>query len=338
MTHRLHCFLFAAILLLCSVFARASQTTLTGTIVDAQGDPLNGTLTMRLPFPAQDQTTNIAVAPSLVTFNLVNGMIVGGAPLYDVANLQPQGLYYIARAYDTMGALQFYGNFVVTGASFNLGQATPTSVQTSNVSYILPIFPNQTNNFTATQEFSVITSESFPVANTGWIRSASSDQACWRNVGNTNNLCLGGTENIGSVDYLIAPNLDLNSIRLLGTPLNFYLGLSLVGTITSGTGAGTPASFSCTSFTTNCLDNGGQLSITTGSAPATSGIVLTVPFGGTHLGANCTLSGKAAPATALSGATQVGIVATASSFAITSGTSALSASTTYIWNYTCTFN
>jgi hypothetical protein len=129
--------------------ALAATTTLTGTIKDSAGRPLNGTLTMRLPVPAQDTATSTAVAPTPVTFQLVNGVITGGAPLYDVLGLQPQNLYYIARAYDQTGALQFYGYYNVTGATYNLGAATPTTVTTSNVSYANVPFLTAVNVFTA---------------------------------------------------------------------------------------------------------------------------------------------------------------------------------------------
>lgn len=181
--------------------AWASKTTLTGTLTDSQGQPLNGVLTMKLPVPAQDTTTNTAVSNIPVTFNVVNGSIVGGAPLYDVANLQPQGLYYIARARDTSGNLQFYGNYVVTGVSFNLGTATPTQVTTSNISYILPIFPNQTNTFTAAQTFTTILSASSPDAGTGFIRQAQNDLDCWRNAANSADVCVGYSS-VGGLDYI----------------------------------------------------------------------------------------------------------------------------------------
>lgn len=131
----------------------ASTSTLTGTINDPQGNGLNGLLYMTLPVPAQDMTTNTAVAPGTVVFRLANGQITGGAALYDVATLQPQNLYYKARAYDVSGNLVFYGNYVVTGASFNLGAAVPTSVTTSNVSYLSPVSLTGTNIFTGNNSF-----------------------------------------------------------------------------------------------------------------------------------------------------------------------------------------
>ena len=132
--------------------AIAATTTLTGTIKASNGSPLNGTLTMRLPVPAQDTATGTAIAPTTVTFQLVNGVITGGAPLYDVLGLQPQNLYYIARAYDQTGALQFYGYYNVTGATYNLGAATPTTVTTSNVSYANVPLLNLANVFTGANQ------------------------------------------------------------------------------------------------------------------------------------------------------------------------------------------
>jgi len=145
MSDRTSRYLFALLLIFCAIFARGSTTTLTGNFTDAQGNPLNGRLVMQLPVPAMDTTTNTAVMNTPVYFRVVNGAITGGAALYDVANLQPQGLFYSARAYDTTGAPVFSGNYVVTGATFNLGAAIPTSVTTSNISYAGVAFLNYAN-------------------------------------------------------------------------------------------------------------------------------------------------------------------------------------------------
>lgn len=148
--YRLVGFLF----LVCCQFCAASTTTLTGVIKDASGAGLNGALIMQLPVPAQDVTTNTAVQNTPVVFKVINGTISGGAALYDVATLQPQNLYYKARAYDSAGNLVFYGNYAVTSASFNLGAATPTTITTSNVSFLSPVNLTGTNVFTGTNTFS----------------------------------------------------------------------------------------------------------------------------------------------------------------------------------------
>lgn len=160
---------------ICAVLAQASTVTLTGTLKDEQGSPINGTLYLSLPVPAQDQTSGVAVAPIPVSFRLVNGVITGGAPLYDVANLQPAGLYYVARAYDNSGNLQFYGNYVISGPSpFNLGAAVPTSVTTSNISYSSIVFPlSSTVSFSATPTFTALSgNQLFQMTLTGNITSS----------------------------------------------------------------------------------------------------------------------------------------------------------------------
>lgn len=191
---------FLSLFLLLST-AFASQTTLTGNIKNAQGNPLNGYLVMRLPVQAQDTTTNVAVLSIPVYFRVINGVVTGGAPLYDVVNMQPAGLYYVARGYDQANNLVFYGNYVVTGATFDIGTAVPTAVTTSNVSYSQPIFANQTNNFTVNQFFTTITSSCSPAAATGFLRLCNSDQIGWRNNGNTGDLFSGATF-VGGLDWL----------------------------------------------------------------------------------------------------------------------------------------
>lgn len=106
---------------------------------------------MSLPLPASDGVQ--AIAPGPVVFQIVNGSITGGAQLYDVASLQPAGLYYKAAAYDNAGFLRFSGNFAVTGASFNMGAAVPTSITTTNISYLSPIFANGNNTLTGNNTF-----------------------------------------------------------------------------------------------------------------------------------------------------------------------------------------
>lgn len=143
------------LLLLCLVGGptSASTSTLTGSINDAQGNPLNGSITMQLPVPAQDTATNTAIANTIVRYKVVNGTIQSGPPLYDVANLQPSNLYYITKVYDSANNLVMSANYVVTGASFNLGAATPTSITTSNIGYLSPAGTNVSNTFSNSQFF-----------------------------------------------------------------------------------------------------------------------------------------------------------------------------------------
>src|SRR5947209_5351330 len=168
----------------------ASTSTLTGVLRDAQGNPIQGKLVMNLPVPAVDTATNTLVSPAPVYFRLVNGAITGGAPLYDVNGLQPSGLYYRMRAYDTAGNMLLAGNYVVTGGSFNLSAAVPTSVTTSNVSYLNPISTSVTNIFTVPQSFSRIVSSSANPAATGFIGMESGEFLGWRNNANSADVAL----------------------------------------------------------------------------------------------------------------------------------------------------
>jgi len=184
--------LLVTILLLLAVMllvrpTHSTTTTLTGTIKDSQGNPLNGTLILQLPVPAQDTTTNTLVANTPITYRVVSGAILSGSsvPLYDVANLQPQNLYYSARVYDSAGTLVFSGNYPITGASYNIGAAAPTSVTTSNISYINPVATSATNVFTVPQTFMQINSSNTPIAGSGFMRLGSTDTIAWRNNANS---------------------------------------------------------------------------------------------------------------------------------------------------------
>jgi len=193
--------------------ARCSTTTLTGTIYDSQSNPLNGTLTMTLPAPASDGVH--AYSPVPVSFRVENGSIVGGAPLLDLgsAGVQPKGLWYAAKAYDQVGNLAFYGNYVVTGASYDLGAAVPTIVTTSNISYINPASLSGNNIFTGNNTFTGTTN--FPGGISGIFNilgSTVSDSAtvggelttsgCWTSTGWTGSYLVGFTHTPGNSDVL----------------------------------------------------------------------------------------------------------------------------------------
>jgi hypothetical protein len=171
--------------------AHATTSTITGTIKDSQGNPVNGTLTFQLPIPAVDTGTNTAISPGVASYQVVNGVIQSGPPLFDVAGLQPSNLYYIAKVFDSAGNLVLGGNYVVTGASFNFGTAVPTTVTTSNISFVTPVTTSAPNAFTATQSAPVFASTTTPLAASGFLRMGNIDSLCWRNAGNTSDVCLG---------------------------------------------------------------------------------------------------------------------------------------------------
>jgi len=108
-----------------------------------------------------------------------------------------------------------------------------------------------------------------------------------------------------------------------------------VPTFTAGTGAGTGATLAPNS---NSNDLSGYLTVTTGSSPATSATIATGTFGTAYATlAKCSLWPANAASSTLSGASQVYVpVGSNTAFTITSGSTALAASTLYIWGYTCT--
>ncbi len=105
--------------------------------------------------------------------------------------------------------------------------------------------------------------------------------------------------------------------------------------IAAGTGAGTGPTLALNS---NSNDLSGYVSVTTGSSPAASATVATLTFGTAYATlAKCGLWPANAAASALSGTGQAYIpVGSNSAFAITSGATALAATTLYTWGYTCT--
>ena len=123
------------LLLLAATPLLAATSTLTGTFVDASGNPVNGYLILTLPVPAVDTATGNSIAVTPVRYRVVNGIVQSGPPVYDVAGLQPQNLYYITSLYDNSGTRIFTANYFITGTPFNLSAAIPTNVTTSNISF-----------------------------------------------------------------------------------------------------------------------------------------------------------------------------------------------------------
>jgi len=106
------------------------------------------------------------------------------------------------------------------------------------------------------------------------------------------------------------------------------LGSSAIGTITGGTGAGTAPTLSVTGN-----DIGFQVTITTGSTPATSATICTVAFGTAYTAAPvCVVQPRNANAIALANAAQPLPSESTTGISLISGGTALSASTTYVFN------
>jgi len=131
----------------------ASTTTLTGTFRDAQGNSVNGTVVLQLAVAGQDVDANVQVVPRPISCNLVNGVLTSCPPVNDLGptHFQPNGNFYQFKVYDGAGSLIEVGNVVITGATFNLGAAPPTSITTSNISYLTPALLQANNIFTGNE-------------------------------------------------------------------------------------------------------------------------------------------------------------------------------------------
>jgi len=144
--------------LLLPVSVSATAVQLTGSLMDAASNPISGTLTLQLPVAnAVDTSTNKAVSPRFVTFPLTNGTLPAFATVVPNDVIQPAGTYYVVVAYDRSGAQVYSSNWVIPSSpsTFNMGQAIPTSIVTTNISYLTPIVASGNNNFTGSNTFSM---------------------------------------------------------------------------------------------------------------------------------------------------------------------------------------
>lgn len=147
---------------------------------------------------------------------------------------------------------------------------------------------------------------------------------------------LGGCGFPLTMDVTAALSLTANIIN--GTIISgkHFSGLtSSAPTVATGAGAGTSPTLS---LNANSNDLSGYVSVTTGSSPAANSTVATLTFGTAYSTlAKCVLSPANAAAAALTGAGSVYIpLGSNTAFSISSGASALAASTLYTWEYTCT--
>lgn len=108
------------------------------------------------------------------------------------------------------------------------------------------------------------------------------------------------------------------------------IGTGTAPTIAAGAGAGTSPTVAVTGH-----DSAGQISVASGTLPTgTNAVVVTVTFNSAYGTAPYVILYPANAATALlSGATMVYVVGSTGTFTINSGTTGITAATTYLWNY-----
>jgi hypothetical protein len=142
-----------------------------------------------------------------------------------------------------------------------------------------------------------------------------------------------GTSNSSTVVYVCAP---ANTWTAIPTTSGGGSGMTGSPTLISDAGAGTgPTS----SILSGANDGAGWVSVKVGTSPTASAGVVTIKFGSTYgTIPRCGLNPANAAASALSGASAAYITQTGSTtalFVITSGSTALTAGSTYVWEWSC---
>ncbi len=111
--------------------------------------------------------------------------------------------------------------------------------------------------------------------------------------------------------------------------LKHLIGNSSAPTIAAGAGAGTSPTISITG-----TDLAGAVTVTSGSTPSASSVIVTITFNGSYGTAPYVQLTPANAATALlNGTTMVYVTATTTTFVINAGTVGITPATTYLWNY-----
>ncbi len=122
--------------LLTSATAFAGTIPITGTIRQANGNLLTGSVEFTLNYSAARDTcsSNIVVA-QMVKFAVSNGALPTNARITPNDCLSPTKTTYTARYYTASGQPIAQNVFYIQGTTFNLGAAIPTPLTTSNISF-----------------------------------------------------------------------------------------------------------------------------------------------------------------------------------------------------------
>lgn len=129
---------FASLLILLltiTAIGHAATIPISGTIVLANGNRMNGKVRMTLSHPGRDSTDSTIVVPSAVEWNVANGSLPSSARIVPNDQIQPANTYYLTEYFSAAGQKVMQNAFYVAGSSFNIGQAIPTPVTTSNLSF-----------------------------------------------------------------------------------------------------------------------------------------------------------------------------------------------------------
>jgi hypothetical protein len=139
---------------------------------------------------------------------------------------------------------------------------------------------------------------------------------------------VAGTSHIFQVGS--GTNSQIASITSSGITSKHFIGGGSAPTIAAGAGAGTGPTVSIAGS-----DTAGTVTVTTGTSPSASSVVTTITFATAYGSApkGVLLFPQNANTAVLSGATMVYTTSTTNTFVINSGTTGLTAATTYVWSY-----
>lgn len=139
---------------------------------------------------------------------------------------------------------------------------------------------------------------------------------------------ISGTSHIFQVGF--GTTSQIASITSSGLTAKHFIGGGSAPTIAAGAGAGTGPTVSIAGS-----DTAGTVTVTTGTLPSGSSIVATITFATAYGSApkGVLLFPQSSSTALLSGATMIYTTSTTTTFVINSGTTGLTAATTYVWSY-----
>lgn len=122
--------------LLLSVPAFAGTIPVTGTIRNPQGNLFNGRIRFILSTAtARDFTASNLIVAQLVEYPVQNGTLPAAARITPNDVLQPANTFYTAQYVTAFGTVIAQNVFYIQSPTFNIGNATPTPLTTSNISF-----------------------------------------------------------------------------------------------------------------------------------------------------------------------------------------------------------
>jgi len=128
----------------------ANLIPITGTIRDAMGNLFNGIVRFILSYGVSHHLgTNQLVLAEAVAFPVTNGTLPSGSRITPNDVLHPANTTYTAQYVNRAGDVVAQNVFYITGSSFDIGQAIPTPITTSNISFDTSHLPFDVQNITA---------------------------------------------------------------------------------------------------------------------------------------------------------------------------------------------